>query len=541
MPYTSEGSSASATADTSDQSWGSQGYNPDNPNRKLTPKRTPEQKWAHLFNTILLAMCMAYMAMFPNCSPTYPFEPADHKRPHQQWSPQFCNVPIPDVTNIQKPDIVLLNRDVQPKGWGHILTCVEITESDLGADHGIPLFNGLIITCPILITANLTCLVDMLNTMSLGNSKVYGMDPTMYMCNESCNDTQCKVGDQAIGWIEDKQRRKLLIISILWRSQGLFSRGTICYCVWDKDGVEYTLKDCWVDKAKKDHEEKVLEIIRGIPNVVTLIAAWDVKYEGESDSTLHLCNCHSKFSPGFRCKYHRHMLLTPCGELLSTFSSKQELISAFRDFVVALKAMFEKKVLHRDLSPNNLIIHEGRSFFIDFDHAQIIVQCNDGDRAWEKDMVMKGQTASDDLESLFYIFVKFVTTYDGPHGKIIYPKTEQWAGLLEDLGTRAVTYKSGLLLVVKHNELMDHTTAYFGNLKYLVQKWRLKFLQTSEESSKSSINHEEIMKILVKWISYEAANEPPLVAHASSLSPDSILTPPVPCRLNWKSVPVRRL
>ncbi|KAG2086481.1 hypothetical protein BD769DRAFT_1681117 [Suillus cothurnatus] len=338
---TSEGSSASAAADTSDQSWGSQGYNPDNPNRKLTPKRTPEQKWARLFNTILLAMCMAYKATFPNHSPTYPFEPADHKCLHWQWSLQFCNVSILDVTNIQKPDIVLLNHDVQPKDWGHILTCVEITESDLGTDHSIPLFNsvitkgylmmreqpwrrfivlfslavnhlhahymdhsGLIITHPILITANPTHLVNMLNTMSLGNSKVYGMDPTMHMCNESCEDMQCKVGDQAISWIEDKQRQKLLIISMLWRSQGLLSHGNICYHIRDKDGVKYTLKDCWVDEAKKDHEEKVLEIVQGIPNVVTLIAAWDVEYEGESDSTLHIRNHHSKLSPSFCCKYH---------------------------------------------------------------------------------------------------------------------------------------------------------------------------------------------------------------------------------------------
>jgi tRNA A-37 threonylcarbamoyl transferase component Bud32 len=43
--------------------------------------------------------------------------------------------------------------------------------------------------------------------------------------------------------------------------------------------------------------------------------------------------------------------------------------------------MFEKNVLHGDLSPNNLIIYEGRGFFIDFDHAQIITQCNDSDRA----------------------------------------------------------------------------------------------------------------------------------------------------------------
>ncbi|KAG1853581.1 hypothetical protein C8R48DRAFT_610918 [Suillus tomentosus] len=195
--------------------------------------------------------------------------------------------------------------------------------------------SGLIITRPILITANPTRLVDMLNTMSLGNSKVYGMDPTMHMCDESCKNMQCEVGDQAIGWIEDRQRRKLLIIAVLWRSQGLFSRGTVCYRVRDKDGAEYALKDCWVDEAKKDHEEKVLEIVRGIPNVVTLVAAWDVQYEGESDSTLRIRKRHGgKFSPGFRCKYHRRMLLTPCGEPLSTFSTKRELISAFRDFVV---------------------------------------------------------------------------------------------------------------------------------------------------------------------------------------------------------------
>lgn len=384
---TNEGSFASAAADTSDQSFSSQGYDPDNPTRKPTLKWTPEHKWAHLFNTLYSATRKAYKATFPLRSNTYPFKPAAPKRPQRRWSPDFCNIPVPDVTNVQKPDIVLLNKAVKRKGWGHILTCVEITESDLGADHGIPLFkgtvtkgylmmreqpwrrfvilfslaanrlrahymdrSGLIITRPVLITADPTRLVDMLNTMSLGNSKVYGMDPTMHMCNESCKskDTQCEVGDQAIGWIEDKQRQKLLIIAILWRSQGLFSHGTTCYRMRDKDGVEYALKDCWVDEAKKDHEEKILEIVRGIPNVVTLVAAWDVEYEGESDSTLHIRKGHGdKFSPGFRCKYHRRMLLTPCGEPLSAFSSKRELISAFRDYIVGgfLLLMFELSLI----------------------------------------------------------------------------------------------------------------------------------------------------------------------------------------------------
>ncbi|KAG0693545.1 hypothetical protein DFH29DRAFT_1007201 [Suillus ampliporus] len=512
-----EGSSASAVPDTSDLSWSAQEFDPDKLDRDPTPKRTPEKKWARLFNVIYTSMRMSYKESFPRRSAMYPFEPADIKCPHHQWSPNFCNSPIPDVTNIQKPDVVLLDRDVELTGWAHILTCAEITGSDLGAKYDIPLYkgvitkgylmmreqpwrrfiilfsisannlhahyidrSGLIITRPISIAESPTRLVNMLNTMSLANSKYHGMDPTMHMCNQSCKKSPCDVGDKAIGWIEDAQKQKLSIISILWRSQGLFSRRTICYRVRDRDGVDYALKECWVDEEHKDHEEKVLELVWGIHNVVTLVATWDVEYEGESDSTLRICQCHGKTSPGFRCKYHRHMLLTPCGEPLSTYSTKRELLSAFRDFVVAHKEMVTKNVLHGDLSPNNLIIHEGQGYFIDFNHAQIIAQgntsvCSHGTgtipyvsicllrhlhlvsnpQGVDPEMMMMEQTASNDLESLFYIFVEFVTTYDGPQAMIIHRKTEWWGDLLEDLGSRAVPYKSGLLLIKRDMELMN--------------------------------------------------------------------------------------
>ena len=32
----------------------------------------------------------------------------------------------------------------------------------------------------------------------------------------------------------------------------------------------------------------------------------------------------------------------------------------------------QKNVLHGDLSPNNLIIHEGKGFLIDFNHAKLL-------------------------------------------------------------------------------------------------------------------------------------------------------------------------
>jgi hypothetical protein len=35
--------------------------------------------------------------------------------------------------------------------------------------------------------------------------------------------------------------------------------------------------------------------------------------------------------------------------------------------------MVKRRVLHGDLSPNNFIIHDGQGYYIDFDHAGIIL------------------------------------------------------------------------------------------------------------------------------------------------------------------------
>lgn len=34
--------------------------------------------------------------------------------------------------------------------------------------------------------------------------------------------------------------------------------------------------------------------------------------------------------------------------------------------------MVGRRVLHGDLSPNNIIIYKGKGFFIDFDHAKFL-------------------------------------------------------------------------------------------------------------------------------------------------------------------------
>ncbi|KAG2098689.1 uncharacterized protein F5147DRAFT_777530 [Suillus discolor] len=134
---------------------------------------------------------------------------------------------------------------------------------------------------------------------------------------------------------------------------------------------------------------------------------------------------------------HCCMLLTPCGLPLTNFKSILELVNVFHDLVVAHKTMTtQQKVLHGDLSPNNLIIFEGKCYFIDFDHAKFIQfinqtkdSCGTGTIPYISYRLLKlmGSTpipdsiehkASDDLESLFYILLEFTIIYDGPGGLI---------------------------------------------------------------------------------------------------------------------------
>jgi hypothetical protein len=126
-------------------------------------------------------------------------------------------------------------------------------------------------------------------------------------------------------------------MAILWKSRGLFSRGTVCYRVQDRHGTEFALKDCWVDAENLDHEVTLLRAVDGIPNVVSLKKYWDIQYAGQTDCTERIREHISENlpeSPIYSNKVHRRMLLTPCGLPLTTFKSLPELVNIFRDLIV---------------------------------------------------------------------------------------------------------------------------------------------------------------------------------------------------------------
>jgi hypothetical protein len=388
----SEGSQSTAfPPPSSDQSMDNRTYRPGKANKVST--QTVEGKWTSVFNVILGVMHKQLKHIVQSGSSgshpaldNFPF--LFDNPPRRYWSSKFANTPVPDETNAQKPDIVLLDQEVMLHNkitWADVLTGVEITDTDFSKDapvyiglatkaylmmreqpwrRFVVMFSiaakhlrahyfdrsGLIITHPIQIDKKPLRLVDMLNTMTLGKRETLGFDPTMHMCSKMCTNTHKDLRVGAIGWIKHNAQTLVTysIMEVLWRSQGLFSRGTTCYRVQDDSGVEYALKDCWVEEVKKRHEVDILNMVAGTPNVVTLVDEWDVMYDGEPDSTSRIRQRTGSLpaADGYCNRFHRRMLLTPCGKPLSTFSSKSQLLSVFRDLVIGeFRRCFECGVL----------------------------------------------------------------------------------------------------------------------------------------------------------------------------------------------------
>jgi hypothetical protein len=214
--------------------------------------------------------------------------------------------------------------------------------------------SGMIISAPISIGPEAVRFVDVINATTFSDHSSLGLDPTIHLCTNLCcgtphDDLDMPVG--ARGWVKDDIGDVYWIMAVLWQSRGLFSRGTVCYRVRSSSGIEYALKDCWVDADCLDHEVTLLKAVHGIQNVVRLVKYWDVEFGGEVDTTSKIrahIRDHLPSSPIFVNKVHRRMLLTPCGLPLTSFTSLPELLNVFQDIVVGEFFLFLIEVLSND-------------------------------------------------------------------------------------------------------------------------------------------------------------------------------------------------
>ncbi|KAG1846725.1 hypothetical protein F4604DRAFT_1936223 [Suillus subluteus] len=454
-------------------------------------------------------------------------------QPKRIWSSKFSTTVVPDDTNAQKPDIILVDCNLSHLSlrWCNIITCVEHMHSELSttidlyrgsATEGYLLMreqpwrrfvfvftiannqlrlhyfdrSGLIISRPISIIKNPVRLLDVLNTVTLAHTNVLGFDPTMHMCDCMCKDKHQDLRENTIGWIEGKDGTRLSIVSIIWQSQGFFSRGTICYRVQTPGGDEYALKDCWVPEDRRYHEGNVLRMVAGIPNVVRLVDEWDVLYDGVPDCTDRIRASHGMHSPGFIRRFHRRLLLSPYGELLLTYSSRTELLKSFHDIVIAHGSMFNRHVLHGDLSPNNFILCDGQVYFIDFDHARITTHSNSVQLEGTA-LYVNSPSAVMGTKRL-----QLATRQKGRQDK-----KSLWYNFWLLMGNNSWTPKQGLVLSHSGDRsLMSQTTSFFAPFSPIIQEWRHLIIAADEAASKtnsltSGVSHRELAELLNKWLS----------------------------------------
>ncbi|KAJ2765539.1 hypothetical protein IWQ56_004057 [Coemansia nantahalensis] len=116
----------------------------------------------------------------------------------------------------------------------------------------------------------------------------------------------------------------------------------------------------------------------------------------------------------------RRLVMTPCGEPLSTVSSEAELIVVLADVMRCHTAIRDRlRILHRDISPNNIMVARGadglpHGLLVGYDSA---IPADDGGRSarpersgalpytsiWNLEGGNKRQTALDDCEAMLYI------------------------------------------------------------------------------------------------------------------------------------------
>ncbi|KAG1891840.1 uncharacterized protein F5891DRAFT_986469 [Suillus fuscotomentosus] len=264
-----------------------------------------------------------------------------------------------------------------------------------------------------------------------------------------------------------------------------------------------------------------------VTEAIAMTALADLQYFG-LDPTIHMCiaDCHGT---------HLSLAVGAKGLVVNNnvcYHVRDP--TDGKDYVMKDCWVPEAKRYHEVaiLNPNNFIIYEGNSYFIDFDHAGFIeegkmstISFGTGTISYISMRVLKKmlrnaetikKTADatqlqqiehymcDDLESMFYIFFEFVMKYGGARG-VVAPTWDKlampWSEAYENLGASGLltTFLSKKGAISKGDFLMDRVSNYFLEFKPLVNEWHGQ-IHLTEIDTNATIIHDHIFEMLVTFI-----------------------------------------
>ncbi|TFK51610.1 hypothetical protein OE88DRAFT_1659736, partial [Heliocybe sulcata] len=302
----------------------------------------------------------------------------------------------------------------------------------------------------------------------------------------------------------------------LFASRSLFGRGTRVWLATLADGSSpdfVVIKDTWRD-ANRVAEGEIYQSIEGIPGVARLGRAVDLGRGDQSDvHTTIAKTLNQKFrKPRFLERIHSRSIILSIGRPLDLFRSTRELTEAMRSALGGLSHMAENKIMHRDISVNNIMIStdpaakkDAKGFVIDPELAAVPGKTDDLSYitgtfqflAIERLMGQPGDHEQyHDLESVYWVLLWVVLRHTKSQ-VVEWGRTKRGtdcvAAIFDEGGAHKVAFLCTAEVVVPGNKPL---TALLDRLQFLVSlRYMNKRLRShAEKVPLPKMTYEEVME-----------------------------------------------
>ncbi|CAA7264916.1 unnamed protein product [Cyclocybe aegerita] len=269
----------------------------------------------------------------------------------------------------------------------------------------------------------------------------------------------------------------------VYRLHYVQSRGSTIWAAKDENGQDIIVKDGWHRRSGDTvPEHELLWKAKGLDGVVQILSSED------SESDVKTMRGFFPRQHEFRANYLRsRIMLKAYGKPISFFTSKRQLLQAFRDAVAGHQRLWNNDIVHMDVSSQNILLgNEGapvgqRGIIIDMDFAQAVAH----DEVLELGSAFNGtlcfvshrivnnthmnstgrsdesvcHTHLDDLESFAYVLCKICFSMVGPgQSKENIPEIiKRWLGNLPDAASSKTSFWED-----RDEYIEAHVTPYFG-------------------------------------------------------------------------------
>ena len=287
--------------------------------------------------------------------------------PKRLWSAQFALKSIPGAIKV-KPDLIFCASDPLSKAsptWMEVMSFMEVTSRPNDPNMTLNLARkayAVFMTQPgrrFLMAVSISAQVFRLHIYdrsgvihSLGYNihthadvfskliyfftfaqpKALGYDPTFIYFDipRSLSSTPrtIRVGTKVY-----------IVVRIIFYSQLIRGRATLCLHVRNSQGEDFVVKDCWTHQGRKVTEEQILLKLKehGIHGLPVLKEAWTVQIDGQDDTTdlrrPDFLKSSDNYGAMCETRIHRRYLLQPLGSPITEFSCLQEFLSIFINII----------------------------------------------------------------------------------------------------------------------------------------------------------------------------------------------------------------